>query len=182
MEVGCCLVYSGQMDSGLIWTSWWGMNRHDSQSWCVCLLGWAWASRGQDKQQYQCHRRNGHILSSWKKGQGSITGIHLYESCYFITHVTFSCSLNAMFNFSLSSFSMQFHAMCDIKAGEEIFYAYTNIYLPAAHHCKKLESYGFTCACTACSHATLESDKFHGSTAKKIKIIESLYHLAMEND
>jgi hypothetical protein len=98
-----------------------------------------------------------------------------------ITHIACSCSPNASFEFSLSSFSMQFHAMRDIKAGEEIFYSYTNIYLPAAQRRKQLEPYGFTCACTACSHATPESDKFRGSADDKIKIFERLYQLAVES-
>ncbi|KIM41185.1 hypothetical protein M413DRAFT_11349 [Hebeloma cylindrosporum] len=93
-----------------------------------------------------------------------------------------SCSPNAVLEFSLASFSLQFHANRDIKAGEEIFYSYTDIYVPAAERPKELEPYDFTCACTACSLATPESDKFRQTSARHMKILETLYQALKARD
>ena len=72
------------------------------------------------------------------------------------TYLTYSCSPNAEFEFSLGSFSLQFYALRDIKAGEEIFV--TDVYVPAERR-EQLARYCFTCVCTACSRATPDSDK-----------------------
>jgi hypothetical protein len=56
------------------------------------------------------------------------------------------------------------------------------VYAPAAERRKELEPYGFTCACKACALATPESDNFRQSSAKYIKILETLYHSVKEHD
>lgn len=98
------------------------------------------------------------------------------------SRINHSCSPNVSYEFSLASFSIQFHAMRDLKAGEEIFYSYTDRYLPTAQRRKQLEPYGFTCACTACSRATPESDKVRASSSDKLKVLEKLYHMASKKD
>ena len=94
----------------------------------------------------------------------------------------YSCCPNTDLEFSLASFSLQFRAIRDIKRGEEIFYAYTDVYVSAAERQKDLEPYGFTCACTACLLATPESDKFRQNSTKHMKVLETLYHALKVRD
>ncbi len=54
----------------------------------------------------------------------------------------------------MSSFSMQLRAARDIKEGEEILTAYTDILLPAADRAKDLAPYGIQCTCRACLDCT----------------------------
>ena len=98
------------------------------------------------------------------------------------THLTCSCSPNTNFEFSLGSFSLQFHALRDIKAGEEIFVSYTDVDAPVAERRERLAPYGFTCVCTACSCATPESDKFRQAAASEMKVLNSRYCTAKEYD
>jgi hypothetical protein len=98
------------------------------------------------------------------------------------THFTCSCCPNTDFNFSLGSFSLQFHALRDIKAGEEIFVSYTDVDVPAAERRERLAPYGFTCVCTACSRATPESDKFRQAAASEMKVLNARYRIAKEYD
>ena len=98
------------------------------------------------------------------------------------THLTYSCFPNAEFEFSLGSFSLQFHALRDIKAGEEIFVSYTDVYVPAAERREQLARYCFTCVCTACSRATPESDKFRQAAASEMKLLDARYRTAKEYD
>lgn len=72
--------------------------------------------------------------------------------------------------------------MCDIKAGEEIFYSYTDVHAPAAKRRKELEPYGSICTCKACPLATPQSDKFRQNSSKYIKILENLYHTVKKYD
>jgi len=94
----------------------------------------------------------------------------------------YSCSPNAEFDFSLGSFSLQFHALREIKAGEEIFFSYTDEYVPAADRRKQLEPYGFICICTACSRATPASDKLRQTSASEMRILDARYCTAKEYD
>lgn len=98
------------------------------------------------------------------------------------THLTCSCSPNTDFEFSLGSFSLQFHALRDIKVGEEIFVSYIDVEVPAAERRERLAPYGFTCVCTACSHATPESDKFRQAAASEMKTLDARYRTAKEYD
>jgi len=98
------------------------------------------------------------------------------------THLTYSCSPNAEFEFSLGSFSLQFHTLRDIKAGEEIFVSYTDVDVPAAERRERLAPYGFTCACNSCSRATPESDKFRQAAASEMKTLDARYRIAKEYD
>jgi len=98
------------------------------------------------------------------------------------THLTYSCSPNAEFEFSLGSFSLQFHTSRDIKAGEEIFVAYTDVDVPVVERRERLAPYGFTCACTACSRATPDSDKFRQAAASEMKTLDARYRTAKEYD
>ena len=61
--------------------------------------------------------------------------------------------------FSTPSFSFQCSATIDIKAGEQLFYAYCDIYQSVAERQLDLASYGIVCTCPACTHATPETDK-----------------------
>lgn len=65
---------------------------------------------------------------------------------------------NVDMNFSQASFSFQFTATVDIKAGEELTYSYCHFGLSVAERLAKLAPYGFVCHCPACEHATPETD------------------------
>lgn len=97
-------------------------------------------------------------------------------------HLAYSCSPNADFEFSLGSFSLQFHALRDIKAGEEIFVSYIDVDVPAAERREQLAPYGFTCVCIACSRATPESDKFRQAAASEMKLLDARFRTAKEYD
>ena len=65
--------------------------------------------------------------------------------------------------------------MRDIKAGEEIFVSYINEYASVSERREQLESRGFTCACTACSRATPDSDKFRQTSVSEMKKLDAHY-------
>ena len=67
---------------------------------------------------------------------------------------------NVRIVFSTPSFSFQCSALVDIKAGEQLFYAYCGIDQPVAERQLELAPYGIVCSCPACTHATPETDKF----------------------
>jgi len=54
-----------------------------------------------------------------------------------------SCCPNAVIGFSIKSFSIQFHAAKDIKAGEEVFCSYICLEQSAKEREEKLSPYGF---------------------------------------
>ncbi|KAF8870749.1 hypothetical protein CPB84DRAFT_829058 [Gymnopilus junonius] len=86
----------------------------------------------------------------WDDGANGYSGIVKIGS-----RINHSCIPNIDVDFSLSSFSFQFIARADIKAGQELFYSYTNIEQPTAERQSSLLlSYGFTCDCPACVYAT----------------------------
>ena len=66
---------------------------------------------------------------------------------------------NVRKEFSTPSFSFQFSAIIDIKAGEQLFYAYCGIDQSVAKRQAELAPYGIVCSCPACTHATPETDK-----------------------
>ena len=66
---------------------------------------------------------------------------------------------NVKIEFSTPSFSFQCCAIVDIKAGEQLFYAYCEVEEPVAERQTALAPYGIVCSCPACTHATPETDK-----------------------
>ena len=66
---------------------------------------------------------------------------------------------NVAIEFSTPSFSFQCSALVDIKAGEQLFYAYCGVDQPVAKRQAELAPYGIVCACPACTHATPETDR-----------------------
>lgn len=66
---------------------------------------------------------------------------------------------NVKMGFSTPSFSFQFSAVVDIKAGEQLFYGYCEVEQPVADRQLNLAPYGIVCSCPACTHATPETDK-----------------------
>lgn len=67
-----------------------------------------------------------------------------------------SCIPNVQPDFSIASFSMQFIAYADIKAGEEIVYNYcmSSTETSKAERAEKLLPYGIVCSCPACESGT----------------------------
>ena len=66
---------------------------------------------------------------------------------------------NVKFYFKLNSFSVQFFALRDIKAGDQLFYPYCLTDRSLAQRQADLKQHGFTCKCPGCLNATPETDK-----------------------
>ena len=79
-----------------------------------------------------------------------------------------SCMPNISCTFSSRSFSLQFTAVKDIKAGEQLFYSYTPQELSAQARQRYLAPYGIVCECYACANATPESDRLHEEISQRI--------------
>jgi hypothetical protein len=77
-------------------------------------------------------------------------------------------------HFSLASFSLQFSATRDIKAGDQLCYAYCRLGQSASERQAELDPYGFVCKCSACVNATPESDKFRKTFEAKVIQVTSL--------
>jgi SET domain-containing protein len=54
---------------------------------------------------------------------------------------------------------MQYYAIRDIKAGDQLFYSYCLAGGSQAERQAELLSYGFVCKCAACVDATPETDE-----------------------
>jgi len=85
-----------------------------------------------------------------------------------LKHTITSCMPNVKSTFTIASFSMEFTAIKDIKAGEEIVYSYCSLDKSAAERQKELAPYGFACDCPACVNATPETDKLRMEYAKTL--------------
>jgi len=85
-----------------------------------------------------------------------------------------SCIPNVKYRFRLDSFSMQFYAIRDIKAGEQLFYTYCSARSSVADRQTELAPYGFVCKCPACVNATPETDKLRDSFASRIVLFKVL--------
>jgi len=81
---------------------------------------------------------------------------------------------NVRKSFKLASFSSQFSATRDIKAGEQLSYAYCRLGQFASERQAELDPYGFVCKCSACVNATPESDKFRKTFEAKVIQVTSL--------
>jgi len=93
-------------------------------------------------------RTNGFGVSLGKDEQGDrIITTAVYAQTSRINH---SCTPNVCNVFNITSFSGQLRAVRDIKEGEEIFVAYCDVDMLTADRQKKLEPYGFQCACRSC--------------------------------
>ncbi|CAA7270096.1 unnamed protein product [Cyclocybe aegerita] len=79
--------------------------------------------------------------------------------CDMGSRINHSCMPNVTTSFMLSSFSMQFVASREIKAGEQLFYSYCGVVQSAADRQEELAPYGFECKCPACANATPERDR-----------------------
>ena len=66
---------------------------------------------------------------------------------------------NVGIEFATPSFSFQCSAVVNIKAGEQLFYSYCAADRPVAERQAWLAPYGVVCSCSACMHATPETDK-----------------------
>ena len=63
---------------------------------------------------------------------------------------------------------MQFYAVRDIKAGDQLFFSYCLSHDNVAERQATLAPYGFVCKCTACTNATPETDKLRKTFEAKI--------------
>jgi len=69
---------------------------------------------------------------------------------------------------------MQFYALRDIKAGEQLFYSYCYIKSNLADRQAELAPYGFVCKCPACLNATPETDKLRSTIETEIPRVAEL--------
>ncbi|RXW13219.1 hypothetical protein EST38_g12632 [Candolleomyces aberdarensis] len=70
-----------------------------------------------------------------------------------------SCIPDVSHAFDVSTFTMRFYAVRDIKKGSQIYVTYTSLNATKAERQKALAPYGFECICRACVKATPQSDK-----------------------
>jgi hypothetical protein len=77
---------------------------------------------------------------------------------------------NVRYYFKLNSFSMQFYALRDIKAGEQLFYSYCEPDGNLAHRQAELAPYGFVCKCPACVNATPKLGKMEESERYAVSV------------
>jgi len=66
---------------------------------------------------------------------------------------------NVDYKFKVPSFSFQAVAVRDIRAGEQLFYAYCGLNRTKTERQTDLVRYGFSCNCPACVNATPATDK-----------------------
>ncbi len=86
-----------------------------------------------------------------------------------------SCTPNVRKTFKHSSFSLQFWAIRDIKAGEQLSYPYCGLGKSASERQAELEPYSFVCKCSACVNATPESDDFRKTFKTKIALLPNSF-------
>ena len=91
---------------------------------------------------------------------------------YDVANTFLSCMPNIMHYFKLNSFSMQFCALKDIKAGEQLFYSYCEPDRNLEQRRAEIAPYGFVCECPACVNATPETDKLRNTFANQIALLE----------
>jgi hypothetical protein len=69
---------------------------------------------------------------------------------------------------------MQFHAIRDIKAGDQLFFSYCSARGSVAERSAKLAPYGFVCKCPACINATPETDKLRNTFEAQIDALRKM--------
>ena len=72
------------------------------------------------------------------------------------------------FYFKLNSFSVQYYALRDIKAGDQLVNPYCLTDRSRAQRQADLTSYGFVCKCPGCLNATPETDKLRTTFKRRI--------------
>ncbi len=75
---------------------------------------------------------------------------------------------NVKYYFKVNSFSVQFFALRDIKAGDQLFASYCLVDRSLAQRQADLTPYDFICKCPSCVNATPETDELR--TTFKIQI------------
>ncbi|KDR70420.1 hypothetical protein GALMADRAFT_271519 [Galerina marginata CBS 339.88] len=85
------------------------------------------------------------------------------------SRINHSCMPNVNHSFSIPSFSFQFYARVDIKAGEQLYFPYCGIDQSRAERHAELAPYGIVCDCPACSHATPDTDKLRKEYRNRVK-------------
>ncbi|KAF9546661.1 SET domain-containing protein [Agrocybe pediades] len=80
-----------------------------------------------------------------------------------------SCRGNVTYDFDLASFSYIFKAEKDIAAGEQLFYSYCDLNVPASVRKSQLAPYGVVCKCLSCINATPASDKIRTEFEQRVK-------------
>ena len=74
------------------------------------------------------------------------------------SYAVHSCMPNVNVKFKATSFSFQFSAVRNIKAGEQLFCSYCGLDRTKAERQTDLAPYGFSCSCPACINATPGTD------------------------
>ncbi|KAF8800127.1 SET domain-containing protein [Phlegmacium glaucopus] len=84
------------------------------------------------------------------------------------SRINHSCMENITTNFRIPSFSVQFIATKEIKAGEQIFFCYCHKSSSAAERKEELARYGVVCQCSACLNATPERDRLRKEYTRRV--------------
>lgn len=89
---------------------------------------------------------------------------------------------NVRYHFELDSFSIQFHALRDIKAGEQLLYAYSCCNSTVAGRQIEHASYGFVCKCPACVNATPKTDRLRQQYQGQIDFLTTALEKSLKVD
>jgi hypothetical protein len=98
-------------------------------------------------------------------GVGSITGA-IYPTICLMNH---ACDPNAHHSWNSATGSETIHALCDIKAGEEITISYNRDEPASVRRANLKSSFGFDCTCGLCS---LPPAEIQHSDARRLRIEE----------
>lgn len=77
-----------------------------------------------------------------------------------------------MHSLNISSFSVQFTALRDIKASEQLYHSYCSEARTKAERQTDLEPYGFSCNCLACVTATSATDNVRKTFRDRVKQLD----------
>jgi len=81
----------------------------------------------------------------------------------------------------MASLSFELRAIRDIQKGEELFYAYCDIFRTKSERAEELAPYGIVCACPGCVGATKETDLLRSELAKRVEKIQADHHVWMKD-
>lgn len=77
---------------------------------------------------------------------------------------------------------MQFYAVRDIKAGDQLFYCYCPTDCNLAERRAELAPYGFVCKCTVCINATSETDKLRNTFEAQVTALRFTFLSSQVNE
>ncbi|KAF9532763.1 hypothetical protein CPB83DRAFT_880434 [Crepidotus variabilis] len=123
-------------------------------------------------------RTNGYMIDLGDDDDPDSVFNHYSAMGELASRINHSCQPNIKQEFDCASFSLQFYANRDLKAGEQLFYSYCYINTGVAERRAELAPHGVVCKCSSCVNATPASDKLR---LTYIQESSKLHQLALAN-